>query len=125
MACQYDQIDSPPQNHREHGGDENVSPEGCQRADSFRKLLRNEGDGDMLTPLQGYASGQQRGPNKAIPGKLLRPEERKQKDIPKYDLDEDIYGHRRDNDKDRHLRTSIDYIAYSFHKGLNEEREGR
>ena len=123
MACQYDEIDPSPQDYREHGGDEDVSSERCSPADPFRKPLDNEGDGDMLTPLQGNASCKQGGPYKAIPGKLLRPEERKQQNIPKYDLDEDIYGHGRDNDKDRDLGASIDYIAYSLHWALNGNGE--
>lgn len=115
MACQDNEIDSPPEDDRKHGGDENVSSEACYRTDSFGNPFRKEGNGDMLPPLQGYASGQQRRPYEAIPGKFLRPEERKEKDISKYDLDEDIKGHHGDNDKYRGLGASIDYFACSFH----------
>ena len=122
MASQQDEIDPSPQNHREQSSDEDLSPETCNRTDSFRKPLDNKGDRDMLPPLEPDASGQQRGPYKTIPGKLLRPEERKVKQIPKYDLDEDIYGHGRDNDKDRYLGTSIDCIACSFHDAFRNTR---
>lgn len=118
MARQQDKIDPPPQDYREHNSDEEISSETCRRTDSFRKPLGNKGERDMLSPLQGDASGQQRGPYKTIPRKLLRPEERKMEHIPKYDLEEDIYGHRGDNDKNRHLRDSVNHIAYSFHYAL-------
>jgi len=51
MAREYDQTNPSPQDDTEHNGNEDVPDQACHHADSFRKPIRNERDGDMLPPL--------------------------------------------------------------------------
>jgi len=115
MTRDYDQTETSPKYYPEKGGNKNLHKQGRLHTNSFGKLICKKSHSDMFTPLQGDTGPEQGRPYQAIPGELLCPEKRKEKNISEDDLGKDYYSHDGDNNNDCYFRNSIDYIAYSLH----------